>query len=177
MKTIVFLLVSITLILAGCKAQDPAVKEAKAAQSQMDFDKAAQALNDREFVLEADRINFRNGQYAYVSSSTNFVSMSGEKSTIQLAFNSPYAGPNGMGGVTVEGTASNIKMNTDKKGNIIYSMNVFGTGVSAVVSITMIAGTNQCTAIVTPNLSGRVITFSGHLLPKSESSVFKGRAL
>lgn len=178
MRTTLFLLASVVvLILTGCKAQDPAVKEAQAAQRQLDFEKAVGALNNREFVLEANYITFRNGRNVYVSSSTNFVSVSGEKATIQLAFNSPYAGPNGMGGITVEGTVSNIKMNTDKKGNVNYSMNVFGTGVSAIVSFNMIAGTNQCTAIVTPNLNGRAITFSGSLLPKSESDVFKGRTL
>lgn len=177
MKAIVFLLVSASFILTGCKAQDPAVKEAQAAERQLKFEKAVQALNDREFVLEADRVTFRNGQYAYVSSSTNFVSMSGDRATIQLAFNSPYSGYNGMGGITVDGTASNIKMNTDKKGNVNYSMNIFGTGVSAVVTFNMVAGTNQCTAVVTPNLSGRVVTFTGYLYPKSESSVFKGSAL
>lgn len=177
MRKLLFLLVSITLILSGCKTQDPAVKEAKNAEREFKFQKAVEALNSQEFVLEADRINFKNGRYSYVSSNTNFISMSGDNATIQLAFNSPYAGPNGMGGITVEGRASNVKTKTDKKGNITFSMNVFGTGVSAIVTINMVAGSNQCTAIVTPNFNSRVITFSGYLYPKSESTVFKGRAL
>ena len=177
MRKLLFLLVSITLILLGCKTQDPAVKEAKNAEREFKFQKAVEALNSQEFVLEADRINFKNGRYSYVSSNTNFISMSGDNATIQLAFNSPYAGPNGMGGITVEGRASNVKTKTDKKGNITFSMNVFGTGVSAIVTINMVAGSNQCTAIVTPNFNSRVITFSGYLYPKSESTVFKGRAL
>ena len=177
MRKALFLLISIVFVLSGCKTQDPAVKEAKSAEREFKFQKAVEALNSHEFVLEADRITFRNGRYSYVSPSTNFVSMSGDKATIQLAFNSPYAGANGMGGVTVDGTASNIKMTTDKKGNVAFSMNVFGTGVSAVVSINMIAGSNQCTAIVTPNFDSQVITFSGYLYPKSESDVFKGRSL
>lgn len=177
MRKALFLLISIVFVLSGCKTQDPAVKEAKSAEREFKFQKAVEALNSHEFVLEADRITFRNGRYSYVSPSTNFVSMIGDKATIQLAFNSPYAGANGMGGVTVDGTASNIKMTTDKKGNIAFSMNIFGTGVSAVVSINMIAGSNQCTAIVTPNFDSQIITFSGYLYPKSESDVFKGRSL
>nr|WP_297169196.1 DUF4251 domain-containing protein [uncultured Dysgonomonas sp.] len=177
MRKVLFLLMSITLVLSGCKTQDPAVKEAKNAEREFKFQKAVEALNSQDFVLEADRINFKNGRYSYVSSNTNFISMSGDNATIQLAFNSPYAGPNGMGGITVEGRASNVKTKTDKKGNITFSMNVFGTGVSAIVTINMVAGSNQCTAIVTPNFNSRVITFSGYLYPKSESTVFKGRAL
>lgn len=177
MRKVLFLLMSMTLVLSGCKTQDPAVKEAKNAEREFKFQKAVEALNSQDFVLEADRINFKNGRYSYVSSNTNFISMSGDNATIQLAFNSPYAGPNGMGGITVEGRASNVKTKTDKKGNITFSMNVFGTGVSAIVTINMVAGSNQCTAIVTPNFNSRVITFSGYLYPKSESTVFKGRAL
>ena len=56
--------------------------------------------------------------------STNFVSMDGNRATIQLAFNGTYAGPNGIGGITVEGNASNVEMKTDKKGNITFSMMV-----------------------------------------------------
>ncbi|MDR2955561.1 MAG: DUF4251 domain-containing protein [Prevotella sp.] len=177
MRAILFLLVSATLVMAGCKAQDPAAKQAQAAEDSLKFQMAVDALNNHDFVLEADRITFKSGRFVYVDSNTNFVSMKNEKATIQLAFNSPYAGPNGIGGITVEGTVSNIKMKTDKKGNVYYSMNVFGTGVSATVSINMIAGTNQCTAVVIPNLNSREITFSGYLYPALESNVFKGRAL
>lgn len=66
-------------------------------------------MNDREFVLEAEQITFKYGRFIYVNANTNFVSMHGDKATIQMAFNSPYAGPNGIGGITVDGTASNVK--------------------------------------------------------------------
>lgn len=177
MKTILFLFVSITFILSGCKSQDPTVKEAQLAQDEIAFQKAIEALNEQEFVIEADRILFKYGRYSYVSPSTNFVSLSEGKATIQLAFNSPYAGPNGIGGITLDGNASNIKIKSDKKGNVIFSMNVQGVGVSATVSINLIAGSNQCSAIVTPNFNSYIVTFSGNLYPKSESDVFKGRAL
>ncbi len=175
MKTMLFLFMSMTLILTGCKTQkDPAVKAAIEAEEQMEFDMAVKALNERDFVLEADRITFKYGRYAYVTPNTNFISMSGDKATIQLAFNSPYAGPNGIGGITVDGTASNVKIQTDKKGNITYSMAVLGSGVSATVTFRMAQGSNKCTATVNPNFRSNPITFSGILYPKSESSVFKG---
>lgn len=182
MKAIVFILSSVIILLAGCKSNlDPAEKAAKKqmeeAEERMKYNAAIKALNDREFVLEADRITFRNGQFTYVNANTNFVSVNGDKATIQLAFNSVYAGPNGIGGITVDGSVSNVKINIDKKGNVSYSMNVQGIGVSATLDFDMVSGSNQCTATVNPNFSNNRITFSGYLYPKSESSVFKGRPL
>lgn len=178
MRTILFLLALITLVLTGCKtSKDPIATAAKEAEQKMLFDMAVQALNDREFVLEADRITFKYGRQAYVSPNTNFISMSGDEATIQLAFNSPYAGPNGIGGITVDGSVSNVKMKTDKKGNVSYSMNVMGAGVSATVTFDLIAGTNQCSARITPNFNSSVITFTGYVYNKEQSNVYKGRSL
>jgi len=178
MRRIIFLLVAVSIVLSGCKSQQDPVKAAisKAEQDAI-YEKAIQALNNREFVLEADRITFKYGRFAYVNSSTNFISLHGDKATVQLAFNSPYAGPNGIGGITVDGRASNIKMETDKKGNVTFSMSVQGVGISANVSFDMVQGTNECSATVTPNFSSNRITFSGELYNENESSVFKGRSL
>ncbi|MCC8096394.1 MAG: DUF4251 domain-containing protein [Tannerellaceae bacterium] len=152
-------------------------KAAQAAYDQALFNQAVAALESREFVLEADRVDFKKGRFAYVNSSTNFVSMHGNRATIQFAFNSPYAGPNGIGGLTVDGTASNVQMKTDSKRNVTFSMMVQGTGVSANVTLRMIKDTNRCTAIVTPNFNSNRTTFTGVLYPESESNVYKGRAL
>ncbi|MDR2921238.1 MAG: DUF4251 domain-containing protein [Tannerella sp.] len=181
MKPIVIFLGIIACVLTGCKTtQDPAKiaeKEAQEAQDKIWYDAAVKSLNDREFVLEADRVNFRGGRFIYVTSNTNFVSMHGDKATIQMAFNSPYAGPNGIGGITVDGTASNIKMDTDSKGNVTFSMMVQGVAVSANVTLRMTNGSNKCTATVSPNFSGNRIDFTGSLYHESESNVFKGRSL
>lgn len=180
-SSIVFLGIVVCITLAGCKTtQDPAKiaeKEAQAAIDKAWYDNAVQALNDHEFVLEADRINFKRGRFVYVTANTNFISMHGDKATIQMAFNSPYSGPNGIGGITVDGRASNIKTDTDSKGNVTFSMMVQGVAVSANVTLRITYGSNKCTATVTPNFSGNRIDFSGVLYPESESNVFKGRSL
>lgn len=177
MKKILFLLMSITLLVSCKSQQDAATIAANKAQQETLFRSAVQALTDRNFVLEADRIMFRNGNMTYVTSNTNFVSLKGDKATVQLAFNSPYAGPNGIGGITLDGNASNIKMTTDKKGNVNYSMTVQGVGISATVFFSLAKDSNICSATITPNFSGRIITFRGNVYPESESNVFKGRAL
>lgn len=159
------------------KAEKDAKKAAQEAQENALFEQAVQALNDRDFVLEADRVEFKRGRFVYVNASTNFVSLKDNKATIQLAFNGAVAGPNGIGGITVDGSASNVEMKTDKKGNVTFSMNVQGIAVSAYVTFRMAKGTNKCTATVTPNFNSNRISFTGNLFPTSESNVFKGRSI
>ena len=113
------------------KAAKQAEKAAEEAEANALFEQAVQALKNKDFVLEADRIEFKRGRFVYVTPNTNFVSVKGEKATIQLAFNTPAAGPNGIGGITVDGTTSGVQMKTDKKGNVMYEMNVQGVAVSA----------------------------------------------
>lgn len=159
------------------KAEKEAKRAAEDAQNMAMFEQAVQALQEQNFVLEADRIEFKRGRFVYVTPSTNFVSMNGSNATIQLAFNGTASGPNGIGGITVDGTASNIQMKTDKKGNVSYSMMVQGVAVSATVTFRMIKGSNKCTATVSPNFNSNRISFTGSLYPADQSSVFKGRSL
>ena len=135
------------------KAEKAAKKAAEEAEANALFEQAVQALKNKDFVLEADRIEFKRGSFVYVTPNTNFVSVKGEKATIQLAFNTPAAGPNGIGGITVDGTTSGVQMKTDKKGNVMYEMNVQGVAVSARVTFRMAKGTNKCTATVSPNFN------------------------
>lgn len=162
---------------AAKKAEKEAKKAAEEAENNALFEQAIQALNDKDFVLEAERVEFKRGSFAYVTPSTNFVSLKGNKATIQLAFNGAFSGPNGIGGITVDGNASNIEMKTDKKGNVTFSMMVQGVAVSANVTFRMIKGSNKCTATVSPNFNSNRISFTGNLYPTEQSNVYKGRAL
>lgn len=177
MRITTILFVLMVLTLTGCKNQDPVVKAVEAAEQKAWFTKAVQALNDRKFVLEADLVTFKRGNFVYVNGNTNFVSLHEDRATIQLAFNSPHAGPNGIGGITVDGSASNIKMDTDRKGNITISMSVMGAGISARVIIRMENHSNKCSATIYPNFNSNVVTFSGNLYAEEDSNVFKGRSL
>ncbi len=159
------------------KAEKEAKKAAEEAEQMALFDQAVQALKDRDFVLEAERVEFKRGRFAYVTPNTNFVSMNGDKATIQLAFNGAFAGPNGIGGITVDGNASSVEMKTDKKGNITFTMMVQGVAVSANVTFRMVKGSNKCTATVSPNFNSNRVTFTGYLYPSGQSNVFKGRSI
>ena len=152
-------------------------KAQEKAMEQLAYQKAAQALKEQCFVLGADQLIFKNGESAFVTPSTNFVQMNGQQATVQIAFNTAMAGPNGIGGITVDGNASDIKSSTDKKGNVNYSFNIQGTGVSARVSINLTNGSNNATVSVYPNFNSQTLTLKGRLVHRNESNIFKGRSL
>ncbi|RHJ86514.1 DUF4251 domain-containing protein [Parabacteroides sp. AM08-6] len=162
---------------AAKKAAKEAQKLAEEAEQMALFEQGIQALSNKDFVLEADRVEFKRGRFAYVTPSTNFISMQGDKATIQLAFNGVVNGPNGIGGITVDGSATNVVMKTDKKGNVTLNMMVQGVAVSATVTIRMVYGTNKCTATVSPNFNSNRVSFTGYLYPSDQSNVFKGHPL
>ena len=171
----VLLLLAVLLFSAGTMmAQQDKAAEKAAKKAEKEAKKAAEAA---EQMALFERVEFKRGQFVYVTPSTNFVSMKGDRATIQLAFNTAAAGPNGIGGITVDGSASNIEMKTDKKGNVTFSMMVQGVAVSANVTIRMVKGTNKCTATVSPNFNSNRISFTGYLYPSDQSNVFKGRAI
>lgn len=123
------------------------------------------------------QVVFKRGENAYVNSNTNFVSVENDKAVVQVAFNIPSAGPNGVGGVTVEGGFSKYDVKKTKRGDIVLSMAVMGTGISATVDITLYEGSNKATVNILPNLNSNRITLEGRILPLSQSRVFKGRSL
>ena len=133
------------------------------------------ALEQLDFVVEADRLFFKRGESAFVASNTNFISLSDDKAVIQVApFNG--GGPNGVGGITLEGRASNIKLKTDKKGNAILNMSVSGTALSATIDVSLQKKSYQATVTVSPNFHSNRVTLYGILLPSALSDVYKGSA-
>ena len=69
-----------------------AEKAAEEARQMAMFNEAVAALNAQDFVLEADRVEFKRGQFVYVTPNTNFVSFIDGRATIQLTFNVPASG-------------------------------------------------------------------------------------
>lgn len=154
--------------------------ERKAIQEKLDslmYVEAEKAISDKDFTLEADKVEFKYGQTAFVNSNTNFVSVTGDKSVVQVAFNVPVSGPNGIGGITLDGNISNYEVKKDKKGNINVSMNVMGTGISALVNISLYSGSNKASVTITPNFNSNRLTLTGVIVPSSSSRVFKGRSI
>ena len=146
-------------------------------EKRIDTKEKQENVNSRELKKQLaaiqDSINYKNAVSALESSNTNFVSLSDNRAIVQVApFNG--GGLNGVGGITVEGSASNVKVQTDKKGNTTLSMNVIGTGISATVNIFLFKGSNYASVVISPNYNSNRITLRGRLVPKEYSTVFKG---
>lgn len=169
--------------LSSCATLTPEQKAAKAAQKELEARQMAaeharvvEAFKNMDFVLEADRLTFRRGETVNVPSTINFISAIDGKTTVQLGSYRGF-GANGVGGITVEGKASDIRFKTNKNGVVEMNMRVSGVGISAEVKITLFGDTNQATAIVQPNLNANRITLNGTMHPASESKVYKGSVL
>lgn len=179
MKQIVFFLTIVMLSACGTMNQQErdAARAADEAEQAVLFTQALEAVKAKDFVLEADRVEFRRGNFVYVQPNTNFVSVNGDKATVQLALSNRVAGPNGIGGITVDGNVSGFEMKEDRRGNVNVTMMVQGVGISAQVTINMVKGNNKCTATVLPNFSNNRVSFTGDLYPTELSNVYKARAL
>ena len=153
-----------------------AEKALEAQQDSIAFEKALVALKEGSFVLEADNIMFPNGIIRYVTSSTNYVEVQDGQGIVQTAFSnfSYNPGPNGLGGVTVQGNISEPEIKTDKHGNVFYNFSISGIAISATISITLTGGTNEASAYISPNFNNNIITMTGHIVPYEESVVFQG---
>ncbi len=137
---------------------------------------ARAALRNQDFVLEAGSVQFKNGTTAFVNSNTNFISVKGNRAVVQISPNFA-SGPNGVGGVTVDGIISGQTSRTDKKGNITYSMSVTGIGINAQVEIYMKPGSNSATATVYPNFNSNTVWLQGEIVPYEQSNVIEGNSL
>lgn len=168
-------------LVNGLKARQKALKnEQRILQNRIDsvlWDEALIAVKDTAFTLEADKVVFKYGQIAYVNSNTNFVSVNKDNAIVQVAFNVPFAGPNGIGGVTVQGSVSGYKIQTDKKGTTLVTMNVMGVGISAQIWITMYQGSHEASVEILPNFNSERLTLNGVILPLHKSTVYQGRTL
>lgn len=135
---------------------------------------AVKALESNDFVLEANHLIFKRGRSVSVSSSRNFISMANKKATVQVSFDTPRPLQNGLGGFTVEGNVSDVKMKKDKNGGIIYSFLVQGVSISAYVNLSLSPGSNNVSATIVPSFNSNNLTMNGNLIPQEKARVFEG---
>ncbi len=138
---------------------------------------AAAAVQNKDFVLEADQVTFKNGNTVFVNSSTTFISVKGNRAVVQISPSNFAAGPNGVGGVTVDGSISGMQRMVDKKGRTTISFNVMGIGINAQIEIYMTPGTNRASATIYPNFNSNTVWIEGDIVPYENSDVFEGMSL
>lgn len=157
------------------RAARAAHRKAEAAQQLKDFQTAVESLKNGSFVIEVDQLLFPRGMSKFVSSITNFISMNQGSAVIQIATSYYNPGPNGLGGITVEGKVSDITFSTDKRGSVYYNFSVQGMMVSATVNIQLLGDGNRATVTIYPNFNNNNLTMTGTLVPYSQSDVFQGQ--
>ena len=136
---------------------------------------AIAALKSGSWALEASNVTFNNGASNLVTESTNFISINDGTATVQTALdNSNIYSPNGLGGITLTGRVGNEEMRIDRYGNIYYNFGIYGSEISATVSIMLSAGSNQATATVSPNFNSNNLSMSGNIYPYSNAGIIEG---
>lgn len=138
---------------------------------------ARAALKNQDFVLEASTVTFKTGATVYVNSTTNFISVKGNRAVVQISPSNFASGPNGVGGVTVDGMITDQRIMTDSKGRVTYTMNVMGIGINAQVEIYMYPGSNRASATIYPNFNSNTVWIDGDIVPYDNSNVFEGTSL
>ena len=93
---------------------------------------------------------------------------------VQISPSNFAAGPNGVGGVTVDGSISGMERMVDKKGRTTISFNVMGIGINAQIEIYMTPGTNRASATIYPNFNSNTVWIEGDIVPYENSDVFEG---
>ena len=184
-KRMILAVATMLLVAASVSAQDDGgrkltKKERKALQERMDSlanAEAQKAIDDTAFVIEADEVTFKRGYTAHVTSDTNFIAVCGGEAVVQVAFNVPWPGFNGLGGITVDGYINKYERTEDEKGNVYVQMSVNGRAISAQVFITLWADTDEATVSVQQNFYSGRITLNGKVVPVGESRVFKATAI
>ena len=163
--------------MAEFRARSNEDRQLRALADSMASVQARAALRNQDFVLQADNIQFRNGNTVFVNSSTNFISVKGNRAVVQISPSNFSAGPNGVGGVTVDGMVTDQQVRTDSKGRITFSMNVMGIGINAQVEIYMYPDSNQASATVYPNFNANTVWIQGTLVPYENARVIEGSSL
>ena len=138
---------------------------------------ALAAIRNKDFVLQVDNVTFRSGNTVFVNSSTNFISVKGNRAVVQISPSNFAAGPNGVGGVTVDGGISGYQITTDRKGRVNLTYNVSGIGISAQVEVYIVPGSTYAQATIYPNFNSNTLWLSGTVVPYNNASVIEGSSL
>lgn len=176
-KGILLLLMSM-LILSSLDAQTRKEKkeQRRAVRDSLEnvaYMQAVAAIQDTLLVLEADQAFDSKGAMVNVESTLNFVKIEKDRCVFQLAF--PFLiGPNGVGGITLDGSLTNYEVKVDKKGRTHLSASSFGNSLNADIRMTLVEGSSRVEATVSAATLSYNLRFSGELKHIYESNSFEG---
>lgn len=182
MKKLVFLIVII--LSAGFVFGQQTKEERKAARKARKAEQHKIAMENSQrlkaiveskmFVLEAHTLFDRGGLTYNLNKTTNFVGFDGKNSTVQLAFDG-LIGWNGIGGVTIDGTISQLEI-VGKEDKPEFSVNVtVNNKVGGLVTMVFRISSDGSSRVDLSGSFGQRLSFQGYIVALSESRVYKGR--
>ena len=155
------------------KVSKKEARKEKRAQEQRAFEiNKAYGINlieDRDFVLQANRISGRNNMPIVVDRGVNFVKINGDQMVIQFGLNSRL-GNNGLGGTTFQGRIMSLDTEDWGEGKAYSARIQFYTPVlNGVATVNLTVRGSQARASLWSN--GRVINFEGRYGAGAETIV------
>lgn len=178
MKKVFFLLLVMVSIAGTLEAQTRKEKRAERRVAQDSIDnanhiRAIVAITDTLLILEADQAYDDKGDMVLLDRTFNFVKLEKERGVVQLAF--PFlVGPNGVGGITIDGRISKYEVKTDKNGSVHLLVFTSGSSVDVDIRITLSPGSDRATATVSSGTLPQSLRFSGVLNHIYQSDYFEG---
>ena len=173
------LLAAVMLLAVGVTAQVGAKGKSKKNKTNTEtaatarYAAAVEALQIKSFIAAFDRV-YSSGRSEYLTPRSNFVTLNGDKASLQLIIDPTVLGDNGIGGFTVDGTASDFSMSTNKKGITRYQMLISGPSLTCNVEILLSPGDNTIRAEVISMLRGTRVSLSGTLTPYVATDINRG---
>ncbi len=175
------LVLSFSLLSFGQEEEKLSRKERRAIEKQKQKELSEQmakvlsvAIDEQNWVLEANMLQNKRGSSVNVSSNLNFVAVEGEEAFVQLGRNTGM-GQNGVGGVSVRGrvTKYEVKKN-EKKGTYFIMLYVSSALGSFDIRLNCNADGQIANATVQGTTSSNRIEYRGIIVPVSMSNVYKG---
>lgn len=168
-----FILLSISGLAQDKKETRQERKERQKQEQEKLFNKAKAAIYDTAFVVPAESVQFRGGRMIQANKSINFLQLIGKEGVLQIGSTfSVNPGLNNLGGVTLKGPVSNIKIQ-EKNERIFMSFTITDMIGTARISLS-INGSNRAYVDVEGMFSGRMFTLRGNLIDFKDAGIYEG---
>lgn len=183
----VITLVILALTILPAFTQELSPREKRKLEKQMKKEQQAKELEESaavvsamvhyaSFVLEANQLRNKQGESIMVTTALNFVAADSTTGVLQIGDDAGI-GPNGVGGITVEGNITEYKF-TENERNGTFTVSYYLQTPVGTYDIRLTAFPNGRAEATLSNATwGGRITFSGQLIPPMMSRVYKGMAL
>lgn len=150
--------------MAGCSASHNRTPE-QIRQDSLANVVAQKLIDDREFVITANRVSIGSSPIIQVFEESNFILVNGDECAMQL---SPR---NTAGGFNARGTVSGYRVSKSANGDVSVRFNFNGKLGTGDVFITLYAGGTQATAYLDATFGRGRSSYYGRLQPISSKVI------